>query len=253
MNLRQLKTFCSIVDEGSFRKASEALNISQPSVSQQISALEDDIGASIFKREGRGVALTTSGHALYSLARELLQMADLIPQHFSEMKSLRRGHLAIGATHHMAEILLPGVIGEFKRDFPDVGFTILTGNGNKIIRQVLEGKLEFGIIGKVITRPYEDELEHRNLGFERLCLTLPKGHPWEGREISVDELAKSKLPLARYTRNHPLGFLVDNYLLQHKISLRDDLVFNSVILAARFVAEGACIALVSEYVALRSS
>lgn len=253
MDLKQLKTFCTIVDEGSFRKASEALDISQPSVSQQVAALEDCFNASLFKREGRGVALTTSGRALYSLAKELLQMSDLIPQHFSEMRSLKRGSLAIGATHHVAEILLPRVIGQFKKDFPDIGLNVLTGNGNKIIGQVLEGKLEFGLIGKVITRPYENELTHSSLGFEKLCLTLPKGHPWEGREISAQELEKSDIPLARYTKNHPLGFLVDNYLLQHRIRLRDDLIFNSVSLAARFVAEGACLALISRNVATRSS
>lgn len=249
MELRQMKVFCTIVEMGSFRKASEALNLSQPSVSQYVAALEAEYNVKFFRRSGRGVALTPHGRAFHSLAKEVLHLSDLIPYHFSEMEHLQRGNLMIGTTHHIAEILLPGTVKDFKRSFPKINLSILTGNANRIITQVLDGQLEFGIIGKVLTRPTEVELSRLSLGFERLCMVTPCGHPWEGRGISPQELMKSELPLARYINDHPLGFLVDDYLLRNKIELRHDLLFNSVNLAAKFVADGGCLAIVSENVA----
>ncbi len=245
MELRQLKVFCAVVEQGSFRKASEVLNLSQPSVSQYIAVLERHYNVTLFRRNGRGVALTPQGRALHSLAQEVLQLSDLIPQHFFEMESLQRGNLALGATHHIAEILLPGVIGDFRRSFPRINLTVLTGNANRIIGQVLNGQLEFGMIGKIITQPGDAELTRTSLGFERLCLTVPGGHPWEKRELTPQELRKGDLPIARYTHDHPLGFLVDDYLLRNKIDLQHDMIFNSVYLAARFTAEGVCTAIIS--------
>lgn len=249
MELRQLKVFCAVVEQGSFRKASEVLTLSQPSVSQYIAALERHYNVTLFRRNGRGVALTPQGRALHSLAQEVLQLSDLIPQHFSEMESLQRGNLIMGATHHIAEILLPGVIRDFRRTFPQINLTVLTGNANKIISQVSKGEMEFGMIGKIITQPGESELMRTRLGFERLCLTVPRGHPWEKRELTPQELRRSDLPIARYAHDHPLGFLVDDYLLRNKIDLQHDMIFNSVYLAARFTAEGVCTSILSENLA----
>lgn len=250
MELRQLRVFCTVVEQGSFRKASEVLNLSQPSVSQYIAALERHYNVALFKRNGRGVALTPQGRALHSLAREVLQLSDLIPQHFFEMESLQRGNLTLGATHHIAEILLPSVVRDFRRSFPQINLTVLTGNANKIISQILDGQLEFGVIGKIPTQPNRPELILTSLGFERLWLAVPKGHPWEKRELTSQELRRGELPVARYTHDHPLGFLVDDYLQRNKIDLQHDMIFNSVYLAARFTAEGVCSSIISENLAM---
>lgn len=249
MELRHLKVFCTVVAQGSFRKASEILNLSQPSVSQYIAALERDYKVTLFRRNGRGVALTAQGKALHSLAQEVLQLSDLIPQHFFEMESLQRGNLAIGATHNVAEILLPGVVKDFRRSFPQINITIATGNAYKIIDQVSNGQLDLGITGKIMTQSNDPELMRVSLGFERLCLAVPKGHSWEKRELTPLELRKAELPIARYTNDHPLGFLVDDYLLRHKIDLQHDMVFNSVYLASRFTVEGVCTSIISEKLA----
>lgn len=250
MDLRQLRIFCKVVEKGSFRKASDVLNLSQPSVSQNIAALEDEYKVMLFKRKGRGVEMTPHGRALFSFAEEVLQLSDSIPRHFSEMESLQRGSLIIGTTQHIAESLLPDVIKEYKNAFPKINITILTGNANRIINQVLDGQVEIGIIGKALTHSYESELERVSLGFERLYLSVQKGHPWEKRDITPKELLQSDLSIARYTNDHPLGFLVDDFLLRNKIELRNDMIFNSVYLAAKFVAEGVCVAILSEDVAM---
>ena len=249
MELRQLKVFCAVVEQGSFRKASEVLTLSQPSVSQYIAALERHYNVTLFRRNGRGVALTSHGRALHSLAQEVLQLSDLIPQHFSEMESLQRGSLALGASHHIAEILLPGVVRDFRRSFSQINLTVLTGNANKIISQVLDGQLEFGLIGKIPMQPHDSELIRTSLGFERLCLAVPMGHPWAKRELTSLELKRAELPVVRYTHDHPLGFLVDDYLLRNKIDLQHDMIFNSVYLAARFAAEGVCVSIIGENLA----
>ena len=80
MNLHQLRIFCTIVEEGSFRQAAEKLFLSQPSVSQQVAALEKSYDVRLFERKGRSVSLTPEGRALHVLASDLLRQADEITQ-----------------------------------------------------------------------------------------------------------------------------------------------------------------------------
>lgn len=250
MELRQMRVFRAVVELGSFRRASEELNLSQPSVSQYIASLEEECGVELFRRGGRGVSVTPHGLALYSLTKDVLTAAELIPKHFSELEQLQRGSLMIGTTHHIADVLLPGCVKEFRRSHPQINISILTGNAGAISSQILDGRIDLGIIGRVLTKGTENaDLQRIKLGFEHLRLAVPKGHPLEGRSVSPQEVMRADIPLARYMTDHPLGFLVDDYLLRRKMELRHDLVFNSVYLAAKFTAEGNCLSIISESVA----
>lgn len=95
VNLERLRVFRTIVEEGSFRRAAERLFLSQPSVSQNIAALEREYDVRLFERKGRTIALTLEGRALHVLASDLLRKADDIPLRFREMQMLKYGKLAI--------------------------------------------------------------------------------------------------------------------------------------------------------------
>ena len=107
MNLHQLRIFCAVVEEGSFRQAAEKLFLSQPSVSQHVASLEKDHSIRLFERKGRTISLTPEGRALYVLASDLLRQADEIPARFRDMQALRSGRLETGVSPFAGYYILP--------------------------------------------------------------------------------------------------------------------------------------------------
>ncbi len=118
MNLERLRVFRTIVEEGSFRRAAERLYLSQPSVSQNIAALEKEYDVRLFERKGRTIALTPEGRALHVLASDLLRKADDIPLRFREMQMLKYGKLTVSATPHALNCLVPEAFCLFREQFP---------------------------------------------------------------------------------------------------------------------------------------
>ena len=241
MYLRQIRVFCAIVEEGSFRRASDLLDLSQPSVSQHIAALEKSYNVKLFRRSGRGVALTPEGRALYTLGRELVKLGDSIPDTFREMQALQHGTLSLGASHHVAESILPAVIDDFRASFPQISLSVRTGNPDPLISLLKSGDIELALIGKTLGVSHDSDLTVRTLGQEELVLVVPREHPWEGRP--VDPAALREASLLRYTDDHPLALILEDYLLRHQVTADSGLKVDSVHMALRMVALG-------EYVAI---
>lgn len=244
MYLRQIKVFCSIIEEGSFRRASDLLDLSQPSVSQHIAALEKRYGVKLFRRSGRGVVPTPEGRALYTLGSELLKLSDAIPGTFRDMQTLRCGSLSLGASHHFVEGILPAVINDFRTDFPEITLSVRTGNPDALIAALKDGAIEFAMIGKSLGVSHDPDLTVRLLGREPLILVVPKMHPWEGREI--DPAGMMDCPLVRYTDNHPLALLLEDYFLRRQVNAQFGLKVDSVHTALHLVALGEYVAIVGE-------
>ena len=242
MYLRQIKVFCTIVEEGSFRRASDVLGLSQPSVSQHVAALEKNYNVKFFKRSGRGVMLTPEGRALYTLGRELVKLSDSIPLTFRDMQALQHGSLSIGASHHVAESILPEVADDFRTSFPRIDLSIRTGNPATLLSFLKEGTIELIMIGKALGVLNDPDLTVRSLGLEPLVLAVPKAHPWEDR--SIDPAALRESFLLRYTDDHPLALILEDYLLRHQVTTDLGFKVDSVHMALRMVEFGEYIAIV---------
>lgn len=241
MYLRQIRVFCSIIEEGSFRRASDLLGLSQPSVSQHIAALEKRHGVKLFRRSGRGVVPTPEGRALYTLGSELLKLSEAIPGTFRDMQTLRSGSLSLGASHHFVEGILPAVIDDFRAAFPEITLSVRTGNPDALIAALKDGDIEFALIGKSL---HDSDLAVRLLGREPLILVVPKMHPWEDREIDPAEL--KDCPLVRYTDNHPLALLLEDYFLRRQVNAQFGLKVDSVHMALHLVALGEYVTIAGE-------
>ncbi|MFS8571592.1 MAG: LysR family transcriptional regulator, partial [Clostridia bacterium] len=118
MELRQLRYFLAVAERLHFARAAESLHISQPTLSQQIRALEEELGVQLFQRNKRHVALTADGEALLAYARQLVALADDVREEFAERSGLRRGRVRLGATPTLGSHLLPRVIGGFFKMYP---------------------------------------------------------------------------------------------------------------------------------------
>jgi DNA-binding transcriptional LysR family regulator len=188
MELNQLRVFCAVVEKKSFSRASEAVFLSQPTVSLQIRALEQELGTRLLDRQGKEVSVTGSGKLLYGYARKILHIADEAKQALAHLKGLIMGEIIIGASTIPGEYILPGLLAEFKEKYPGIEINLAIGDTKEIIRKVLDHEVEIGFVGQ---KEKGEKLEFNGFSTERLVLIAPMSPPWLPRDrITVEELKK---------------------------------------------------------------
>lgn len=186
MDIHRLIIFCKVVDLQSFTRAAEALSLTQPTVSEHIRALEESLGE-LVDRLGREILPTPAGKVLYRYAREIIQLRDKAVQAIGKFKGNLSGALHVGASTIPGTYILPRLVGMFKASYPSIQVTVKIGSSGEIVRMVLDGKVEFGIIG---ARWDEKKIMLEEIYSDELVLAVYKGHPWESREnVRLDELA----------------------------------------------------------------
>ena len=193
MDLRILRYFLAVADEGNITRASERLHVSQPALSTQLAALEDELGQKLFERGAHGIELTEKGIALKRRADDLVDLAERIE---AEIKSKDSGELvgtlSIGAGETPAFRFVARAAKELRRTNPRLNFSVSSGNGEDILAHLLEGTLDLGVL--VGPGRYE--------GFD--YLTLPYTHHW-GLAVEKDSpLAAKKSISAKDARGIPL-------------------------------------------------
>jgi molybdate transport repressor ModE-like protein len=114
MDLRHLRTLAEVADRGSFSAAGEALGISQPAVSQQIRALEREVGATLLDRRGRGATLTERGAMVHRYAQRMLALSDEFQRELSDGDGELTGSLVVGSSTGLGEHVLPLLLGGFR-------------------------------------------------------------------------------------------------------------------------------------------
>lgn len=170
----------------SFTKAARKLYLSQPAVSFQIRALEEDLKVPLFRRADRKVMLTEAGRLLYSEAREMVRHYHRIRARLDELRGLQTGRLEIGASTIPGEYVVPLLLGAFRRRYPGVEVHLKIGGSGEVARWVRERVVDLGIVGMALR---EEDLECRPWLRDELVLIVPSDHPWFGRkEVSLDLL-----------------------------------------------------------------
>ena len=207
-DLRQLEIFSKVVELGSFSKAAEAVFLAQASVSERVSTLENMVGTQLLDRLGRQVIPTRAGELLYKHALLLLDMKRTASLEMQDFLGLKRGEIHMGGSTIPGEYILPGVIHEFRNQYPLMSVILTIADSREIESHVLEGNLELGIVGS--------KSSHRNLIVndlweDELVLAVPAGHRWaKKRNITVKELAEEPF-IIRETGSGTLK-IMDDYL-----------------------------------------
>jgi LysR family transcriptional regulator, cys regulon transcriptional activator len=177
MNLQQLR----YVSEVARRKlnvsdAAAALHTSQPGVSKQIRAFEEELGTDIFVRQGRRlIAVTDAGHEIVATVDRILAEVANLRAVGEEFAHHQKGTLAIGVTHTQARYALPAVVTEFKKRFPEVKLKLLQGNPHHLARMVLDGEADVAIATEALDE--YDELVTVPCYSWHHCVVVPQGHP----------------------------------------------------------------------------
>jgi len=185
MELRQLELLRCILEEGSLTAAAKRCHVSQPALSQQIHALEEELGEALLVRKPRGVEATAAGALLMEHATRMLDEAGRAKESFRGRRDLQSGKIAFGIIPTMAPYLLPRLLGPFRRRFPDIDLAVTEALTGELIEKVVAGEIEFAILSDV---PAADRkrlsLITRELFREPLWLAAPQGHPLATRKAA---------------------------------------------------------------------
>jgi len=197
MKLQQLRYLTEVARRGlNVSETAEALHTSQPGVSKQIRALEDELGIQVFARHGkRLVSITEPGKAVVAIAERILAEAQNLRSAGEEYANDRLGTLTIAATHTQARYALPRAVAAFKKRYPDVDLVIHQGNPTEICEQVLAGKADMAVATERIDA-YPDLVSLPVYQWNR-CVVVPPKHPLlKAGPLTLERLAE--YPIVTY-------------------------------------------------------
>ncbi|HET7057123.1 MAG TPA: LysR family transcriptional regulator, partial [Nitrospiraceae bacterium] len=145
MELRQLRYFLAVADCGNFTRAAEKVAISQPSLSVQIAALEEELGALLFDRLGRHVALTEPGRVFRDHAQRVIRETELATQSVRDLTGAEQGRLVVGVLSTVNSYLIPPLVCRFKQRFPRVHLQVHAQPSSTIEKAVAANRLDLGL------------------------------------------------------------------------------------------------------------
>lgn len=193
MDLRSLKYFTVVAQELNITRAAEKLNMSQPPLSNQLKALEEELGVTLLIRGKRHLQLTEAGNLLLRRANQILELADKTRQELTDLKDGLSGTISIGIVEGRAPFLVSRWISGFREEFPRIQYSLWNGSSDDVLDRLYRGLVDIA----VIAAPYDTEhLEGFQVGREPWVAIIPAGHPLakvEGKQISLSSLAGEPL------------------------------------------------------------
>ena len=178
MNLKQFRYVTVLADLGSFSRAAEELNISQPSLSQYVRKIENELGVSLFDRSGSSLRLTDAGRVYLEAGRDILDIERRMKNEFSDISSCRTGTITIGISPHRSICLLPPVIREFRKKYPGIQVIIDERVGQELPDRAERGEYDLC----VTTLPVDETLfEYVSVRKDYCILAVPAGSETDGK------------------------------------------------------------------------
>lgn len=209
MNLEQLKGFVTVAELGHFTRASERLHLAQPSLSRQISTLEQELGADLFHRARGNISLTSAGELLLPRARRMLADAEAIRAEMAELAGLQRGRVRLGAAPTLCISLVPEVLRAFRVTHPGIEIQLVEGGTNLLIEQLATGSVDMALITLSERSPVTGPVlvTEPLIGEELVVVSSADGPAVAEREVSLATLAA--LPLIALAESYDLRVVTD--------------------------------------------
>ena len=207
MEMHQLRYVVAVARAGNFSRAAEQCHVSQPSLSQQILKLEEELGERLFDRMKRETKLTPHGEAFLPRALKILDEVDVAKREAFDAQCLLRGRIIVGVLPTIAPYLLPAVLVDFGKKFPGVEIVVHEDTTAQLLKLANAFEVDFA----VASRPIQDQrMEVKELFTEELCLALPPRHPLtRKRTVRLADLEKE--PFIVMKEGHCLGEQVLNF------------------------------------------
>jgi len=191
MNLDYFRTFIKIVEKGSFSETAKLMDVSQPAISFQIQAMEKEYGQILLDRSGNKAKPTETGKIFYRFAKEMVRNNELLKEALDELKNVVRGKLVLGASTTPGEYIVPKILGQFKKKFPDIEPELLIADTDDILEKLINHEIDIAFIGREISK---DNLESKKFASDELILIVHPNH----------QLAKKKVVALKEVISYPL-------------------------------------------------
>ena len=182
MELRQLQYVIQIAAEKNFSRAADKLHIAQPSLSQQLSKLEQELGVLLFRRTTNSVELTQAGQVFVEKSQSILDAVEQLKQEMDDMAQMRRGRLVVGTLPITGSHILPLVLPVFGAQYPQIEVVLVEESTVKLEQLTASGGTDLSLLSLPLidsTLSYEPYME------EQICLAVPPQHPLAARQDAV--------------------------------------------------------------------
>lgn len=243
MNLEQLRAFVTVARLGNFTRAAEQLHLAQPSLSRQISSLEQSLGAELFHRARAGSTLTAAGESLLPLARRMLADAASVRRELDELAGLRRGRVRLGATPTLCVSLVAEVLGVFHAAHPGIELHITERGSRGLLDDLAAGELDLALITTSDAASAERFTVTPLLVEELVVISSSGAAPiTPGEGIALAEVAT--LPQVAFSPTYDLRATTDAAFAAAQLSPRTVIEGAEMDAVLRFVERGIGVAIV---------
>lgn len=184
MQFDQLRHFLKVAEVGNFTHAATACHLSQSALSRSIARLEEELGQPLFERQSRKVKLTDAGRILFPRAEQILSLVDDVKDEIHD--DGKTGTLRIGAIPTITPYLLPGLLGTFRKAFPEASVIVQEETTDLLLKRLADGEIDLAILARPIDHQH---LEVEDLFDEELLLVMSSEHPLAGKKrIGMSDL-----------------------------------------------------------------
>jgi DNA-binding transcriptional LysR family regulator len=190
MDLKLLEVFCAVLEQKSFSKAADALNLTQPTISIHIKSLEVALGLKLLNRLGRGIEPTEEGEILYRYAREITRLRDEAGAALKEFKGTIEGELRIGASNIPGEYIMPALLGKFVQQHSGIRPILSISDTQGIYEMLLNGEINIGIVGSLMA---DKNIRSKEFGNDELILVAAPD--FKGSVITKDKITSMPMVL----------------------------------------------------------
>lgn len=194
MDFRQLESFVAIAKFKSFSKAADYLYLTQPTISSHILNLEKELNTVLINRSSKKISLTKAGEVLYDYAINIINLRERARFKLGEFKGKIVGNIEIASSTIPEQYIIPELICEFNKIYPDVTFSMLHYDSAQVVEGIINGDIDFGIVGAKIPH---NQLKYVELTSDELVLVTPYNESYDSEDISITlhDLLKEKFIL----------------------------------------------------------
>ena len=243
MDLQQMRLIRALAETGSFSKAAEKCDISQPAMSIHIQNLEEELGMLLVDRLPRGAQLTEAGKTVLEYSRKILSLVEEMKLTIGELSGLKRGRLTICASTTPGIYTLPDALGRFKQEHPGIEVDLRIGNTQHVEEAVSNREIILGIIGQ---KPHNQELQWEHYLKDVLVAIVSPQHKLAKRKsISVAELTKE--PFIQREEGSNTRKTCEEAFQHHGVMMHVAMELGSTEAIKRAVAANLGVAIVSPY------
>ncbi|MBT9778066.1 LysR family transcriptional regulator [Clostridium sp. MCC353] len=248
MDVKYLNYIIAIAKKRNMTKAAEELYVSQSSLSQYLTKLEQEVGTPLFYRAKGELTLTPAGELYVKAAEQVIHIQKDLYKEISGLD--QKGHITVGVTSQFALRMLSTIIPQFKKQYPEVTIEISETNPPNLTKMLVEENIDLGIMAAVSKAPFDDQMEI--LRTEEVYFAIPVGHPFHkdrpDGSITYEDFVRyfhdDNFLLAK--KGSSIGFLADQIFAACHFKPSGMLETNSILTTRSMVASGVGVTFIAD-------